>query len=86
MLLLQLYFLFHLTFSERSIPSLIHLSAENEILDTKLASIDAERQKLEDRVIRMRPETLDPDLLTEQTLYMLGKAKGNSIALSDQNG
>lgn len=77
------YFAFHLMVSERSIPSLMILSAQNEILDAQLMTLQSERIKLHDRVTRLRPQTLDADLLEEQAMVMLGTTGGNSIIILD---
>lgn len=75
--------MFHLCLSQRSIPSLITLSAQEQILDHKLATIETEMSVMNDRVARLRPDTLDHDLLAEQAVKMLGKTSGNSVILLD---
>jgi cell division protein FtsB len=83
LMLLFGYLMFHLCLSQRSIPSLITLSAQEQILDHKLATIETEMSVMNDRVARLRPDTLDHDLLAEQAVKMLGKTSGNSVILLD---
>jgi cell division protein FtsB len=83
LVLLLGYLGFHLLLSERSIPSLMALSAQEHIIDTKLATIQIEKEKIGDQVARLRPETLDHDLLAEQAMKMLGKTSDNSVIILD---
>ena len=75
--------MFHLLLSERSIPSLMTLSAQEQIIDSKLATIKQQKNQIADQVARLRPDTLDHDLLVEQAMKMLGKASDNSVILLD---
>lgn len=85
MALLLVYLLFHLFVSERSVTSLVSLSAQQEKLEAQLADIQKERSDLEYKVSKLRPETLDYDLLQEETLRMLGKGHNNAIILLDND-
>jgi cell division protein FtsB len=85
LLLFQFYFLFHLVFSERSVPSLVNLSTQESILNKKIASLYEEHAILQDNVVRLRPETLDQDMLNEQAMRILGTASDNSVILLDNN-
>ena len=79
--LLLVYLLFHLFVSERSIPSLIQLSSQEEQLTTQLASLESQKHDLFDRVTRLRPETLDPDLVEDYSIQMLGRGVGDEMII-----
>lgn len=83
--LLLVYLLFHLFVSERSVTSLVALSAQQEKLDAQLAQVQQERKSLETKVAKLRPETLDYDLLQEEALKMLGKGRIDAIILLDND-
>ena len=80
------YLSFHLFVSERSVTSYMMLSAQEQSLDNQLGTLRAEKDMLQDRVVRLRPHTLDGDLLEEQSMIMLGRVKGNSVIILDHNG
>lgn len=83
--LLLVYLLFHLFVSERSVTSLVTLSAQQEKLEAQLVSVQQERKNLEYKVSKLRPETMDYDLLEEESLRMLGKGHGDAIILLDKD-
>lgn len=85
MLLLQFYLLFHLIFSERSISSYVDLSAQEAVLNQKITNLENDYQDVYANVVRLRPETLDQDMLNEQAMRILGAASDNSVILLDQN-
>ena len=80
------YLSFHLFVSERSVTSYMMLSAQEQSLDAQLDSLRAEKAVIQGRVVRLRPQTLDGDLLEEQSMIMLGRAKGNAVIVLDHNG
>lgn len=82
--LLLVYLLFHLFVSERSVTSLMSLSAQQTILEKRVAQLQQEKEELQMRVSRLRPETIDPDLLQEQAIRMLGRPDSNALILLDQ--
>lgn len=77
------YLSFHLFMSERSVTSLMSLSAQNTIIEQQLAKITAERDMIEGKVVRLRPQSLDMDLLDEQAMIMLGRVDGDSVVIVD---
>lgn len=85
-MLLLGYLMFHLLVSERSIPSLMTLSAQEQVLENKLATLQTQKDKLAVQVTRLRPETLDQDLLAEQAMRMLGKAPSDSVIILENRG
>jgi cell division protein FtsB len=79
--LMLLYLLFHLFVSERSIPSMMQLSMQQSEMQEQLASLNIEKAQLMDRVTRLRPETLDPDMVDEYSIQMLGHGSGENIII-----
>ncbi|MED5422278.1 MAG: septum formation initiator family protein [Pseudomonadota bacterium] len=69
---LCLYFSYFSMFGERSFSRLTVLNSEISLIDQELAALDADVQKMRERVIAMRPDALDRDLLEERVRYMLG--------------
>lgn len=63
---------FYLLFGSNSIFSLRALEVQEAQLDTHLKTVHAERSTLEDRVVRMRPDTLDWDLVEQEAQTKLG--------------
>ena len=82
--LILVYLLFHLFVSERSIPSLLSLSKQEADIELRLASLTSHRDDLLNKVTRMRPETLDPDLIEEYSIEMLGHGGGNAIIIMNE--
>lgn len=79
--LMLLYLLFHLFVSERSIPSMMRLSLQQNSMQIELASLNAKKAELMDSVTRLRPETLDPDMVDEYSIQMLGHGSGENIII-----
>ncbi|MCB9973856.1 MAG: septum formation initiator family protein [Rhodospirillales bacterium] len=71
-ILLCLYFSYHLFHGPRSFFHLQDLQRQNELLSTQAAQMQQEEAALENKVSKLRPETLDPDFLDERARAMLG--------------
>lgn len=82
--MLLTYLMFHLFVSERSIPSLLSLSLQESRMKTQMVILSDEYAQLSDKVVRLRPETLDPDLLDEYSIMMLGHGTAQGIILLDK--
>jgi len=80
--LMVVYLSFHLFLSERSIPTYIQLSKVHDDLTVEIASLINDRDALQDRARRLRPATLDADLVEDYTIRMLGYGTPNSIILT----
>jgi len=75
------YFLYHTVEGERGWVAQLHLKNKvNEAQDT-LSKLQKERAALDHRVHLMRPESLDPDLLDEESRKTLNYSKPNEIIL-----
>lgn len=73
-LILFCYFTYHSIFGERSIVSLTKLDSRVETLSEKYARLNERRSELEDKVMRLRPASLDADMLEERARHVLGYA------------
>ena len=71
------YFSFHIMMGERSYLRLVSIEHKIEKLGTEYAALSAQRQALEDRVVRMRPASLDVDLLEERARDILGYSRAD---------
>jgi cell division protein FtsB len=75
------YFLYHTVEGERGWVAQMHLRNEVDVAGATLARLREERQELEHRVHLMRPESLDPDLLDEESRKTLNYSKPNEIII-----
>ena len=50
-------------------------------MKTQMVILSDEYAQLSDKVVRLRPETLDPDLLAEYSIMMLGHGTAQGIIL-----
>jgi cell division protein FtsB len=71
-LCLCVYFTYHLTFGTRSYFRLLGFEHETARLAVTYDNLHAQRVTLEDKVVRLRPSSLDPDLLEERVREVLG--------------
>jgi cell division protein FtsB len=60
------YFSYHAVQGERGLVALAHIEADLAEARTVLAKLQSEREDLENRAGRLRPESLDRDLLEER--------------------
>ena len=79
------YFVYHTVEGERGWVAEMHMQNEVDTANATLARLQKERQALEHRVHLMRPESLDPDLLEEESRKTLNYSKpGEIVVLSPQ--
>ncbi len=69
---LFLYFTYHIGFGERSILRLMMLERQTATVSQQYDRLHEERLALESKVVRLRPGSIDPDLLEERARYVLG--------------
>ena len=69
---LSVYFGWHTLFGERSAFALTTLNARTEKLNTEVSALHSQHAALEDKVVRLRPDLLDPDMLEERARLVLG--------------
>lgn len=78
-LIMCAYFTYHLFYGPRSLPYLQTVQQQNIFLNEELISLEAKHNDLESKVIKLRPETLDTDLLKERARTMLGYTEEKEI-------
>lgn len=79
------YFLFHTIQGDRGVMAWLMLKQELRIADAKLAGLEAERLTISNRVARLSPQTLDPDLLDEEVRLMLNlAAEDEAVIMRDR--
>ncbi len=71
------YFTYHVLFGERSLVRLVMLETGTSRLEADYQDLHEQRLALENKVIRMRPDSLDRDLAEEQVRHMLGYVRAD---------
>ena len=66
------YFSYHALLGERSYIKLVSLERQTTKISATYDDLYTERVALEDKVVRLRPGSLDRDLLEERVHYVLG--------------
>ena len=69
---LSFYFCYHLIAGERSYLRLVSLNRQIETTEKQYTLSSAEREALEQKVVMMRPGSVNRDLLEEQSRKVLG--------------
>ncbi len=79
-----LYFTYHTVEGDRGVLAWVRL--KNEILEAEmqLAKVTDERQALEHRVLLLRPDHLDPDMLEERSRAMLNMGHDGEVVILDK--
>jgi len=75
------YFLYHTIEGERGWVAQMHLQNQVDAAQESLAKLQKDREALEHRVHLMRPDSLDPDLLEEESRKTLNYSKPNEIII-----
>jgi cell division protein FtsB len=84
---LALYFSYHAVVGSRGLLAWRQLTRDIEATEQELTAVRAERQELEDKVRRLRPDSLDADLIDEVARGRLSLAEPlDVIILLDQEG
>jgi cell division protein FtsB len=84
---LAVYFGYHAVVGSRGLLAWRQLNRDIAATEQELAAVRAERQELEDKVRRLRPGSLDPDLIDELARRHLSLAAPlDVIILQDQEG
>lgn len=78
------YFAFYTFFGDRSLLRLMRLEAQIQSTQTKLDGVAAEHDALQSRVNRMKPDSLDPDLLDEQARRTLNYTQPGEIVIYEK--
>jgi cell division protein FtsB len=84
---LAVYFSYHAVVGSRGLLAWRQLNRDIGATEQELAAVRAERQELEDKVRRLRPDSLDADLIDEVARRRLSLAEPlDVIILLDQEG
>jgi cell division protein FtsB len=75
------YFAYHTVQGHRSLITYVHLDHRITEAQSELATIQAERNRVEKRVALLRPEHLDRDLLDEQARKILGLGRPDELVV-----
>ncbi len=75
------YFAFHAVQGERGLIAWWHLKEKVAVKHVLALSVGGKRTAWTNRVARLNPQSLDPDMLDEQTRRMLGYADENEMVI-----
>lgn len=78
------YLGFHTLQGEHGLYALLVQNHRKEVLTAEIAKTRAEREKLEHRVTLLRPDTLDRDLIDEQSRRYLGVVGKDEIMITGE--
>lgn len=79
------YFTYHIAFGDRSWAQLQSLERETAKISIEYETLHKQRVSLESRVVRLRPGSLDPDLLEERARYVLGYVRPDESVIIRTN-
>ena len=71
-LFLTAYFIGNIVCGDRSSDRLAVLNTEVTTMTTQVAQLDTSRLALQNKVVRLRPNSIDPDMLEERARAVLG--------------
>lgn len=74
---LTVYFAWHIVAGERSMFRLVSVNRMIEKVAVDYDSEHAQREQLEAKVVKLRPGSIDPDLLEERARTVLGYARAD---------
>ena len=75
------YFAYHLVEGDRGLRAWVRLTQELRIAKENLAAVSAQRGELEHRVLHMRSDHVDPDLLDAQVRKTLDLVRPDEIVI-----
>jgi len=75
------YFAYHTVEGERGVLAWLRLDKEILAAEMQLATVTTERQSLEHRVLLLRPDHLDPDMLEERARAMLNMGRADEMVI-----
>jgi cell division protein FtsB len=81
MAMLFLYFVYVTVQGDRGILAMLQMQGTTQAAEAELAALRAERATLEARVKHMRGNSIDPDLLDEQSRSQLNLAGSNDVVV-----
>ena len=78
------YFAYHTVEGDRGVLAWIKLRTEILEAELQLAKISTDRQDLEHRVLLLRPDHLDPDMLEERARLMLNMGRPDEVVVFEK--
>ena len=78
------YFAYHTVEGDRGIRAYLRLQDEILEAEMQLAKVSSERREMEHRVLLLRPDHLDPDLLEERARIMLNMSRDGDVLVVDR--
>ena len=81
---LVVYFAYHTIEGDRGVLAYLRLKSQLDEAELQLAKVTSDRQELEHRVLLLRPDHLDPDMLEERARIMLNMGRdGETVILEN---
>lgn len=77
--MLCLYFSYHAVFGHRSVLALKSLNTQIEMEVSLKNNVILERQNLEHKVLAMRPDSMNPDMVEERARAVLGYKRVDEV-------
>ena len=78
---LVMYFAYYTVDGGRGLKAMRRLQGDSAVAEARLDLLQTERQGLEKQVSRLRPESIDPDLLEERARVVLNFSKPNDLVI-----
>src|SRR5690349_10556020 len=78
---LCLYFTYHAVSGNRSLMRMITLKSQIETMSEQRDNLNQQREALEEKVVMMRPGSLNKDLLEERARVVLGYKSENDVVI-----
>jgi cell division protein FtsB len=80
------YFGYHTIEGDRGVLAYLSLKAKLDEAELQLAKVTTDRQELEHRVLLLRPDHLDPDMLEERARIMLNMGRdGEQVIIENSH-
>ena len=77
----MLYFLYHAVQGDRGFLAWLRLTQDLEQAKLTAVEVGSQRERLEERVGRLQPEHLDPDLLDERARALLNLGRPDEFVI-----
>ena len=78
------YFGYHAFEGDHGLKAWLQLSAQKAKLTEQVAVVSAKRHHLEKRVHLLEPDSLDPDMVSEQARIVLGYTQPDEVVIFDR--
>jgi cell division protein FtsB len=75
------YFVYNLEIGDHGLEARAELERQKQVLEGELAGLEEVKDKLEQDVTLLRPESLDPDMLDERARAILNLAHPDDLVI-----